>query len=195
MRFVFDEVLDAYGALQALPTQREFGADLGGAILEEAAKLAENVLAPVNGSGDKQGCQYDPVSKTVKTPEGFKAAYKQFAEGGWTLSPKGEAALAKIAPTLAGLKGQQIVVEGFTDNVPIGPALKARFPSNWHLSQARADAVAAALAPQLGARAHIKTEGSADSEPLMSNDTPDGRAQNRRVEIIVFPAAPRTRVE
>ena len=84
MRFVFDEVLDAYGALQALPTQREFGADLGGAILEEAAKLAENVLAPVNGSGDKQGCQYDPVSKTVKTPDGFKAAYKQFAEGGWT---------------------------------------------------------------------------------------------------------------
>ena len=84
MRFVFDEVLDAYGALQALPTQREFGADLGGAILEEAAKLAENVLAPVNGSGDKQGCQYDPMSKTVKTPEGFKAAYKQFAEGGWT---------------------------------------------------------------------------------------------------------------
>ena len=76
MRFVFDEVLDAYGALQALPTQREFGADLGGAILEEAAKLAENVLAPVNGSGDKQGCQYDPVSKAVKTPEGFKAAYK-----------------------------------------------------------------------------------------------------------------------
>jgi alkylation response protein AidB-like acyl-CoA dehydrogenase len=84
MRFVFDEVLDAYGALQALPTQREFGADLGGAILEEAAKLAENVLAPVNGSGDKQGCQYDPTSKTVKTPEGFKAAYQQFAEGGWT---------------------------------------------------------------------------------------------------------------
>jgi alkylation response protein AidB-like acyl-CoA dehydrogenase len=84
MRFVFDEVLDAYGALQALPTQREFGADLGGAILEEAAKLAENVLAPVNGSGDKQGCQYDPTSKTVKTPEGFKTAYQQFAEGGWT---------------------------------------------------------------------------------------------------------------
>ena len=52
--------------------------------LEEAAKLAENVLAPLNGPGDKQGCQYDPASKTVKTPDGFKAAYKQFAEGGWT---------------------------------------------------------------------------------------------------------------
>ncbi|VXB79849.1 3-methylmercaptopropionyl-CoA dehydrogenase [Pseudomonas sp. 8AS] len=84
MRFVFDEVLDAYATLQSLPTQREFGNDLGGAILEEAAKLAENVLAPLNGPGDKQGCQYDPQSKAVKTPDGFPAAYKQFAEGGWT---------------------------------------------------------------------------------------------------------------
>ncbi|UUY06569.1 acyl-CoA dehydrogenase C-terminal domain-containing protein [Pseudomonas sp. J452] len=84
MRFVFDEVLDAYATLQSLPSQREFGNDLGGAILEEAAKLAENVLAPLNGPGDKQGCQYDPQSKAVKTPDGFTAAYKQFAAGGWT---------------------------------------------------------------------------------------------------------------
>src|SRR5690606_13887554 len=84
MRFVFDEVLDAYANLQTLPAQREFGADLGGAILEEAAKLAENVLAPVNAIGDRQGCQYDPQSHSVKSPEGFRAAYRQFAEGGWT---------------------------------------------------------------------------------------------------------------
>ena len=84
MRFVFDEVLDAYATLQSLPSQREFGNDLGGAILEEAAKLAENVLAPLNGSGDKQGCQYGPQSKSVKAPDGFREAYKQFAEGGWT---------------------------------------------------------------------------------------------------------------
>lgn len=84
MRFVFDEVLNAYDALQALPDHREFGVDLGDAILQEAAKLAENVLAPVNGPGDKQGCHYDPAKQTVTTPNGFKAAYRQFAEGGWT---------------------------------------------------------------------------------------------------------------
>lgn len=84
MHFVFDEVLDADATLQALPSQREFGTDLGGAILEEAAKLAENVLAPVNGPGDKQGCHHDPQDKAVKTPQGFREAYKQFAEGGWT---------------------------------------------------------------------------------------------------------------
>ncbi|MDP3367994.1 MAG: acyl-CoA dehydrogenase family protein, partial [Pseudomonas sp.] len=84
MRFVFEELLDAYTLLQTLPEQRELTADLGGAILEEAAKLAENVLAPLNGPGDKQGCQYDPQTRSVRTPDGFKAAYQQFAEGGWT---------------------------------------------------------------------------------------------------------------
>ena len=84
MQFVFDEVLDAYASLQALPNQAEFGNDLGGAILEEAAKLAENVLAPLNASGDQQGCQYDPQTKAVKVPDGFRAAYQQFAQGGWT---------------------------------------------------------------------------------------------------------------
>ena len=53
-----------------------------------------------------------------------------FPEGGWQLSRKGEETLAKIVPTLSGLKNQRVVVEGFTDNVPIGPDLKARFPSN-----------------------------------------------------------------
>ena len=108
-----------------------------------------------------------------------------------TLSPSFTALLERIGQAVARVEGS-VLVRGHTDNRPIR---SARFPSNWHLSQARADAVAAALAPQLGARAQVKTEGSADSEPLMSNDTPDGRAQNRRVEIIVFPAAPRTRVE
>ena len=84
MRFVFDEVLGASTVLQALPEQGEFSADLADAILEEAAKLAENVLAPLNGPGDQQGCQYDPQTKAVTVPKGFKEAYKQFAEGGWT---------------------------------------------------------------------------------------------------------------
>ncbi len=84
MRFVFDEVLGASLVLQDLPDQGEFSSDLADAILEEAAKLAENVLAPLNGPGDQQGCQYDPQTKAVTVPQGFKQAYKQFAEGGWT---------------------------------------------------------------------------------------------------------------
>ena len=84
MRFVFDELLGASQVLQGLPDQGEFSRDLAEAILEEAAKLAENVLAPLNAPGDQQGCQYDPQTKAVTVPQGFKQAYKQFAEGGWT---------------------------------------------------------------------------------------------------------------
>ena len=106
-----------------------------------------------------------------------------FTEGGWTLSPKGEAALAKIAPTLSKLQGQQIVVEGFTDNVPIGPALKARFPSNWELSSARATDVLRFLVSKGVPANTISAQGFGDSRPVASNDTAEGRAKNRRVEV------------
>jgi chemotaxis protein MotB len=112
-----------------------------------------------------------------------------FAEGGWTLSPKGEAALAKIAPTLSKLQGQQIVVEGFTDNVPIGPALKARFPSNWELSSARATDVLRFLVSKGVPANTISAQGFGDSRPVASNDTAEGRAKNRRVEIVIMAAS------
>lgn len=112
-----------------------------------------------------------------------------FPEGGWTLSPKGEAALAKIAPTLAALKGQQIVVEGFTDNEPIGPALKARFPSNLELSSARADSVVRYLVSKGVSANIISAQGFGESRPVASNSTPQGRAKNRRVEIVIAAAS------
>ena len=112
-----------------------------------------------------------------------------FAEGGWTLNAKGEAALAKIAPTLASLQGQQIVVEGYTDNVPIGPELKARFPSNLELSSARADAVVRFLVAKGVPQNIISAQGFGESRPVASNDTPQGRAKNRRVEIVITAAS------
>jgi len=93
--------------------------------------------------------------------------------------------LGRIGAAVAKVNGT-VLIRGHSDNVPIR---SARFPSNWHLSQARADAVSGVLTPQLGDRRKIQSEGRADSEPLVPNDTPENRAKNRRVEIIVFPAA------
>jgi chemotaxis protein MotB len=108
-----------------------------------------------------------------------------FPEGGYELSAKGQATLAKVAPTLSNLPGQQIVVQGFTDNVPIGPHLKAKFPSNLELSSARADNVVEFLERKGVPQTAISAQGFGEERPVATNDTPEGRAQNRRVEIII----------
>jgi len=114
-----------------------------------------------------------------------------FDEGGWTLHAKGEQILAKIAPTLSSLSGQQIVVQGFTDNIPIGSELRSRFPSNLELSSARADDVARYLTMKGVPASNISAQGFGEQRPVASNDTPQGRAANRRVEIIIKAASQR----
>jgi len=83
MQFVLFNVLNAeqqYSALKFENTERE----LLEAILQEAANFAENVLAPINGSGDAEGCHFDKDTGKVRTPAGFKQAYSQFVESGWS---------------------------------------------------------------------------------------------------------------
>jgi len=83
MQFVLFNVLNAeqqYSALKFENTERE----LLEAILQEAANFAENVLAPINSSGDAEGCHFDKASGQVRTPAGFKQAYSQFVESGWS---------------------------------------------------------------------------------------------------------------
>ena len=94
------------------------------------------------------------------------------------------AKIDRIGQALAQNPGR-VLVSGHTDNVPIR---SARFPSNWHLSQARAQAVQQILAEKIGA-ARIQSEGRADSEPIASNVTVGGRARNRRVEVSLFAGA------
>jgi chemotaxis protein MotB len=106
-----------------------------------------------------------------------------FPEGGWELGEAGKALLTKAAPALKELSGQRIVIKGFTDNVPIGPAQRQRFPGNVELSKARAEAVAAFLTAQGVPPAIISTVGLGESHPVAGNDTAQGRASNRRVEI------------
>lgn len=112
-----------------------------------------------------------------------------FPEGGYRLSPKGEATLSKIAPTLANLPGQQIIVQGFTDNEPIGAELRRRFPSNLELSSARADDVVRYLTAKGVPAGTISAQGFGDARPVASNATPQGKAKNRRVEIVISAAS------
>ena len=86
-----------------------------------------------------------------------------FPEGGWELHRPGEATLNKIVPTLQSLHNQRIVVEGFTGNVPIGPALRSQFPSNWELSTARATDVVRYLVVQGVNPNMLSAQGFGDS--------------------------------
>lgn len=87
----------------------------------------------------------------------------------------------KIAGALAKEPGE-IRIVGHTDNVPI---TTVRFPSNYELSLERAKAVAAALKPGIQDHARLKIEGKADTQPIAPNDTEEGRANNRRVEVSI----------
>ncbi|MFM7433185.1 MAG: acyl-CoA dehydrogenase [Gammaproteobacteria bacterium] len=81
LQFVIHELLDE-SAVQACPAFADYSPELADAILGEAAKFAENVLDPLYKSADREGARWTPEG--VVTPQGFKAAYKQFAEGGWS---------------------------------------------------------------------------------------------------------------
>jgi len=108
-----------------------------------------------------------------------------FPEGGWELGSKGKETLDKIVPTLKKLKNERINVEGYTDNVPIGPELRSRFPSNWELSTARATNVVRFLESKGINPNLLSATGFGDTRPVASNDTREGRAKNRRIEIVL----------
>ena len=76
-----------------------------------------------------------------------------------------------------------VQITGHSDNVPIK---SLRFPSNFHLSQARAQAVQKIMAQKVTDPSRLSAEGKADSQPLASNATPEGREQNRRTEVILI---------
>jgi alkylation response protein AidB-like acyl-CoA dehydrogenase len=82
MRFVLHEVLDTVTALKDYEAFEEVDQDLINTMLDEAERVATELVAPTNGPGDREGCHLD-ADGTVKTPAGYKEAFATFAEGGW----------------------------------------------------------------------------------------------------------------
>lgn len=120
----------------------------------------------------------DAVDRSVVTIRGDEI----FSSGSATIVDDFQPLMLRIADAIRKVKGQ-VRVTGHSDNRPIATL---RFPSNWALSQARAEQVLQILAAKTGQPERFSAEGRSDTEPVSSNATAEGRAKNRRVEITVL---------
>ena len=107
-----------------------------------------------------------------------------FDSGRADLRDEGEVALSEIVQVLNSIPNRQFQVAGHTDNIPMR---SSRFQSNWELSTARAVNVARFMIDQGLNAERISAAGYAETQPVASNSTPEGRAQNRRIEIVLVP--------
>jgi chemotaxis protein MotB len=111
-----------------------------------------------------------------------------FDSGQAQVKPAGVKVLKQVADVLNKISDKQIRIEGHTDNVPISSKLQDRFKTNWELSTARATTVVRYLIDQGGVdRQYLSAVGYADTHPLASNDSEEGRSSNRRIEIVLYP--------
>ena len=112
-----------------------------------------------------------------------------FRSGGVLPGPEAQTAIVRIAGVLAS-QDNAIVVEGHTDNLPIGTSLRERFPSNWELSAARAAAVARFLQSEGINPKRLSIQAFSYHRPVADNRTEEGRRRNRRIEIVLGEARP-----
>jgi len=109
-----------------------------------------------------------------------------FPSGGSEMSADAKTSIAKVAAILAPHQKNKINVNGYTDSTPIGPELeKQGITSNLILSQKRADAVMQFMISQGVKPDMVSSHGFGEANPVAPNDTPEGRAQNRRVELTI----------
>jgi type VI secretion system protein ImpK len=139
-----------------------------------APRLA-GLLAPQIKAGQVEVQDLADRSIVIIKGDGF------FEPGSAVVASAFRPLLPRIGEALATLKGK-VLITGHTDNQPIRTA---RFPSNWHLSQERAEVVRDELA-KLVVPERLHAEGRADTQPITDNGTPAGRARNRRVEVTLF---------
>jgi chemotaxis protein MotB len=142
--------------------------------LQSVADQLSQVLAGEPVIVDKSGNQITLTS----------SADQMFPSGGWHLPSGGNAVLQKMVPTLSQLQHTSIAVSGYTDDQPVGPKLQRMgIMNNIDLSSRRAEAVVTYLMNHGVNRTLLSANGYGANDSVASNETPEGRAKNRRVAI------------
>jgi chemotaxis protein MotB len=109
-----------------------------------------------------------------------------FSSGSAILNESGQKVISKVSQKLKDIP-HQVIVAGFTDNIPIRGKLTEKFPTNWELAGARAASVVRLLEKEGVDAKKLTAVSFGENEPVESNDTVEGRAQNRRIEIRMRP--------
>jgi alkylation response protein AidB-like acyl-CoA dehydrogenase len=109
IHFDLFDLLEVEKLFARLPGCGELTRETVDAVLDEAAKFSEAVLAPLNEVGDRQGCSYDRATGEVTTPDGFKRAYEQYVEGGWAGLTAPEAAGGQGIPEAVGAPVKEMI--------------------------------------------------------------------------------------
>jgi chemotaxis protein MotB len=173
------ELLQGSGKPIGQQTQRRAAEQAEQPTTQQMKSIARDVKAAM-ATLEKQG-----QVRVTQSPRGITveiSASTLFASGEAVLQPQSTQALAAVANVLAGIDNP-IQIEGHTDNVPISnPA----FPSNWELSSARAGSVVRLLVEQGVPPARLVAIGYADNKAIDTNATPEGRARNRRVNVLIL---------
>lgn len=170
------------------------------ALLAEKTRI-ENEFAAMAGKARKQAAAIeqslqDAGHETVKVAVGednnigiLLGSGQLFRTGSARLSAEGRQVLSDLAAAFDLADDRRIMISGHSDNVPLGPKLSQLFKDNWGLSMARALATANFFADESGISADRMTvSGFGATQPIADNETPEGRQQNRRVEISLVPA-------
>jgi len=110
-----------------------------------------------------------------------------FHSGSAEIRADGKKVLDKVARGLKGIDDRLIMVEGHTDDVPIGPKIAEKFPTNWELSTARATTVVRYLQEKGVAPKHLGAAGFSEYRPVAPNDSDRNRQKNRRIDIVLTP--------
>jgi chemotaxis protein MotB len=167
-----------------LAAARQRIADLEGQLNQSKGSLAEaerdllKALRPEISKGTVSVSQAgDALTINLASSLLFDSGQDQLKSGGAD-------ALQRVGGVLKGFPEKQVHVAGYTDNVAIKGALKKKFPSNKELSDARAESAAQALRDG-GVTSNLSAAGHGETNPVATNNTAEGRAKNRRVEVIV----------
>jgi len=187
MRSIFKSWLFAGGALSSIVLAGCVSQNEYDMLAAENIVLQQQLAAASVEQAESQAAVAAGEAKITRLQGAIKYTIDSdllFAPGSWEMSEAGKRTIARMAPKLAPTQQNKLVVNGYTDNVPIGEGLERQgIDSNEELSQKRAEAVRNYMVSQGMNPRLVKAVGHGESNPIAANDTAQGRSQNRRVEL------------